>query len=84
VQSLVDEGRISVDEVSTHPQRGEMLLAQDGRSVADCPMTPADPGDLACPCGGLGLVRHPPGQAFRSHAHPLGMVRSAAGGGSVG
>jgi len=30
VQSLVDEGRISVDDVSTHPQRSLLLRALDG------------------------------------------------------
>src|SRR5579859_6161337 len=35
VQSLVDEGRISVDDVSSHPQRSLLLRALDGRSVAE-------------------------------------------------
>ena len=35
VQSLVDEGRISADDVSTHPQRSLLLRALDGRSIAD-------------------------------------------------
>ena len=35
VQSLVDEGRISVDDVSSHPQRSLLLLALDGRSIAE-------------------------------------------------
>jgi serine/threonine protein phosphatase PrpC len=35
VQSLVDEGRISADDVSTHPQRTQLLRALDGRSVAE-------------------------------------------------
>ena len=35
VQSLVDEGRISVADVSTHPQRSLLLRALDGRSVAE-------------------------------------------------
>src|ERR1700747_2637722 len=35
VQSLVDEGRISADDVSTHPQRSLLLRALDGRSVAE-------------------------------------------------
>src|ERR1700689_4077631 len=35
VQSLVDEGRISVDDVSTHPQRSLLLRALDGRSIAE-------------------------------------------------
>ena len=35
VQTLVDEGRISADDVSTHPQRSLLLRALDGRSVAE-------------------------------------------------
>jgi len=35
VQTLVDEGRISADDVSTHPQRSLLLRALDGRSAAD-------------------------------------------------
>jgi PPM family protein phosphatase len=35
VQSLVDEGRISADDVSTHPQRSLLLRALDGRSIAE-------------------------------------------------
>ena len=35
VQSLVDEGRISVDDVATHPQRSLLLRALDGRSAAE-------------------------------------------------
>ena len=35
VQSLVDEGRISADDVSTHPQRSLLLRALDGRSSAE-------------------------------------------------
>ena len=35
VQSLVDEGRISADDVSAHPQRSLLLRALDGRSIAD-------------------------------------------------
>jgi protein phosphatase len=35
VQTLVDEGRLSVDDVSTHPQRSLLLRALDGRSAAE-------------------------------------------------
>ena len=47
VQSLVDEGRISADDVSTHPQRSLLLRALDGRSVAepDLSVHDAQPGD---------------------------------------
>jgi PPM family protein phosphatase len=35
VQSLVDEGRLSEDDVPTHPQRSLLLRALDGRTLAD-------------------------------------------------
>ena len=35
VQSLVDEGRITEDDVATHPQRSLLLRALDGRTLAD-------------------------------------------------
>jgi PPM family protein phosphatase len=35
VQSLVDEGRITEDDVATHPQRSLLLRALDGRTVAE-------------------------------------------------
>ena len=45
VQSLVDEGRISADDVSTHPQRSLLLRALDGRSVAGPrPLGAREPG----------------------------------------
>jgi len=50
VQSLVDEGRISVDDVSSHPQRSLLLRALDGRSVAEptCPCTTARWATATC------------------------------------
>ncbi len=60
VQSLVDEGRISADDVSTHPQRSLLLRALDGRSVADPDLSVHDamPGDryLLCSDGLSGVV----------------------------
>ena len=60
VQSLVDEGRISADDVSTHPQRSLLLRALDGRSVAepDLSVHDAQPGDryLLCSDGLSGVV----------------------------
>jgi protein phosphatase len=60
VQSLVDEGRISVDDVSTHPQRSLLLRALDGRSVADPDLSvhDAQAGDryLLCSDGLSGVV----------------------------
>jgi PPM family protein phosphatase len=35
VQSLVDEGKITEDDVATHPHRSLLLRALDGRTVAD-------------------------------------------------
>jgi PPM family protein phosphatase len=60
VQSLVDEGRISADDVSTHPQRSLLLRALDGRSVAEPDLSAHDgqPGDryLLCSDGLSGVV----------------------------
>jgi len=60
VQSLVDEGRISADDVSTHPQRSLLLRALDGRSAAepDLSVHEAMPGDryLLCSDGLSGVV----------------------------
>ncbi|HEX4222750.1 MAG TPA: protein phosphatase 2C domain-containing protein, partial [Pseudonocardiaceae bacterium] len=35
VQSLVDEGKITEDDVATHPHRSLLLRALDGRTMAD-------------------------------------------------
>jgi PPM family protein phosphatase len=60
VQSLVDEGRISADDVSTHPQRSLLLRALDGRSIAepDLSIHESQPGDryLLCSDGLSGVV----------------------------
>jgi PPM family protein phosphatase len=60
VQSLVDEGRISADDVSTHPQRSLLLRALDGRSIAepDLSVHEGQPGDryLICSDGLSGVV----------------------------
>ena len=60
VQSLVDEGRISADDVSTHPQRSLLLRALDGRSIAepDLSVHEAQAGDryLLCSDGLSGVV----------------------------
>jgi PPM family protein phosphatase len=60
VQSLVDEGRISADDVSTHPQRSLLLRALDGRSIADPDLSvhEGQPGDryLLCSDGLSGVV----------------------------
>jgi PPM family protein phosphatase len=60
VQSLVDEGRISADDVPTHPQRSLLLRALDGRSVAEPDLSVHDgqAGDryLLCSDGLSGVV----------------------------
>jgi len=60
VQSLVDEGRISADDVSTHPQRSLLLRALDGRSIAepDLSVHEGQAGDryLLCSDGLSGVV----------------------------
>ncbi len=59
VQSLVDEGRISAEDVSTHPQRSLLLRALDGRSAAEADITvhEAGPGDRYLICSdGLSCV----------------------------
>jgi PPM family protein phosphatase len=60
VQSLVDEGRISAADVSTHPQRSLLLRALDGRSAAEADISVHDagPGDryLICSDGLSGVV----------------------------
>jgi serine/threonine protein phosphatase PrpC len=60
VQSLVDEGRISPDDVATHPQRSLLLRALDGRSTAEPDLSIHDSlvGDryLLCSDGLSGVV----------------------------
>jgi protein phosphatase len=60
VQTLVDEGRISPDDVATHPQRSMLLRALDGRADVEPDLTllEARPGDryLLCSDGLSGVV----------------------------
>jgi len=60
VQSLVDEGKITEDDVATHPHRSLLLRALDGRTIAEPDLTPLDsyPGDryLLCSDGLSGVV----------------------------
>jgi PPM family protein phosphatase len=60
VQSLVDEGKITEDDVATHPHRSLLLRALDGRTVAEPDLTPIEtlPGDryLLCSDGLSGVV----------------------------
>jgi serine/threonine protein phosphatase PrpC len=60
VQDLVDEGRITPDDVSTHPQRSLLTRALDGRSEPelDLSLREVRPGDryLLCSDGLSGVV----------------------------
>jgi protein phosphatase len=60
VQSLVDEGRITEDDVATHPQRSLLLRALDGRTLADPDLstheTTAGDRYLLCSDGLSGVV----------------------------
>ncbi|GAA1780972.1 MULTISPECIES: Stp1/IreP family PP2C-type Ser/Thr phosphatase [Streptomonospora] len=60
VQTLVDEGKITEDEVATHPQRSLLLRALDGRSQVDpdVSVSEARVGDryLLCSDGLSGVV----------------------------
>jgi len=60
VQTLVDEGRISPDDVATHPQRSMLLRALDGRADVEPDLTllQARLGDryLLCSDGLSGVV----------------------------
>jgi serine/threonine protein phosphatase PrpC len=60
VQSLVDEGKITEDDVATHPHRSLLLRALDGRTVAEPDLTHIEtqPGDryMLCSDGLSGVV----------------------------
>jgi serine/threonine protein phosphatase PrpC len=60
VQSLVDEGKISEDDVATHPHRSLLLRALDGRTIAEPDLAPLETysGDryLLCSDGLSGVV----------------------------
>jgi len=59
VQSLVDEGKITEDDVATHPHRSLLLRALDGRTIAEPDLTPLEtyPGDRYLLCSdGLSSV----------------------------
>src|SRR2546423_11409538 len=60
VQNLIDEGRITAEEASTHPQRSWITRALDGRGTVelDISVREAHPGDryLLCSDGLTGVV----------------------------
>jgi PPM family protein phosphatase len=60
VQSLVDEGKITEDDIATHPHRSLLLRALDGRTIAEPDLAQIEtyPGDryLLCSDGLSGVV----------------------------
>ncbi len=60
VQSLVDEGKITEDDIATHPHRSLLLRALDGRTIAEPDLNTIEtvPGDrfLLCSDGLSGVV----------------------------
>jgi PPM family protein phosphatase len=63
VQTLVDEGRITLDEARTHPHRSLMIRALDGRNELEPDIIPLDvrPGDrlMLCSDGLSAFVEDP-------------------------
>ncbi|GAA3738920.1 protein phosphatase 2C domain-containing protein [Salinactinospora qingdaonensis] len=80
VQTLVDEGKITEDEVHTHPQRSLLLRALDGRSHVepDISVREAQVGDryLLCSDGLSGVVSTDTiGETLRSESGPDAAAR---------
>ncbi|GAA1609207.1 PP2C family protein-serine/threonine phosphatase [Catellatospora bangladeshensis] len=78
VQMLVDEGRISAEEASSHPQRSLLTRAMDGRDIEpDYTVRPVHPGDryLLCSDGLSGVVSAETiGQTLREYVDPQACV----------
>ncbi len=74
VQMLVDEGRISAEEASSHPQRSLLTRALDGRDIdPEYSVRQALPGDryLICSDGLSGVVSTETiGQTLREYVDP--------------
>lgn len=74
VQMLVDEGRISLEEASSHPQRSLLTRALDGRDIdPEYSVRQVLPGDryLICSDGLSGVVSAETiGQTLREYADP--------------
>jgi PPM family protein phosphatase len=72
VQSLVDEGKITEDDVATHPQRSLLLRALDGRTLAEPDLSTLETlaGDryLLCSDGLSGVVTE------MTMQHALGVI----------
>ncbi|GAB3453923.1 Stp1/IreP family PP2C-type Ser/Thr phosphatase [Streptomonospora sediminis] len=80
VQTLVDEGKITEEEVATHPQRSLLLRALDGRSQVDpdVSISEARVGDryLLCSDGLSGVVSTDTiGETLASEPHPDAVAR---------
>jgi serine/threonine protein phosphatase PrpC len=60
VQEMVDEGKISEDDVATHPERRRLLRALDGKTIAEPDLAPIETfaGDrfLLCSVGLSGVL----------------------------
>ncbi|HWH00421.1 MAG TPA: BofC C-terminal domain-containing protein, partial [Pilimelia sp.] len=78
VQMLVDEGRISPEEASSHPQRSLLTRALDGRDIdPDYSVRQVRPGDryLICSDGLSGVVSAETiAQTLREYAEPAQAV----------
>ncbi len=78
VQMLVDEGRISAEEASSHPQRSLLTRAMDGRDVdPEYAIRPAVPGDryLICSDGLTAVVSAETiGDTLREYVDPAECV----------
>ena len=74
VQSLVDEGRISADDVSTHPQRSLLLRALDGRSIAEPDLSGHGGAAPACATTSPTADKPAAPSATTDHLHPAGPV----------
>ncbi len=80
VQSLVDEGKITEDDVPPHPHRSLLLRALDGRTIAEPDLTRSRryPGDRYLLCSD-GLSR----RGDRADAAPRRSARSGPGQGGA-
>jgi protein phosphatase len=78
VQMLVDEGRISLEEASSHPQRSLLTRALDGRDIdPEYSVRQVLPGDryLICSDGLSGVVSAETiGDTLRNHQDPQACV----------
>ena len=50
MQSLVDEGKITEDDVATHPHRSLLLRALDGRTIAEPDLAPLETYPVTATC----------------------------------